>query len=136
MQPEALEIICKKSQIPIALDEELVWVMDKQKKLELLQGIKPHFLVLKPTLHGGFGSVKEWIDLARIQGIDWWLTSYLESNIGLNAIAQFASTYDNDLHQGLGTGGLYNNNIISPMYVKQGRFRYARSQTWGDVPMS
>lgn len=133
MQPEALEIVCKKSQIPIALDEELIWVREERDRLQLLQEIRPHYLVLKPTLHGGFASVKNWIDLAEIQGIGWWMTSYLESNIGLNAIAQFASNYELTIHQGLGTGSLYNNNIISPIQIANGRFSYAKSTTWGDI---
>ena len=132
MQPEALEIVCKKSQVPIALDEELIWIQDEEERLKLLQEIRPHYLVLKPTLHGGFESVKNWIDLASIQGIDWWITSYLESNIGLNAIAQFASTYDNTNHHGLGTGSLYENNIDSPIYIENGRLKYANT-SWSDV---
>ncbi len=133
MQPEALEIVCMKSEIPVALDEELILVVDERDRLELLQAIKPHYLVLKPTLHGGFGSVKEWIDLAEMHGIQWWITSYLESNIGLNAIAQFASLYKNDLHQGLGTGSLFENNIFSPIQVEKGYLKYADSEIWGDV---
>lgn len=133
MQPEAMEIVCKKSQIPIALDEELIGLNRQKDRIELLQEIRPHYLVLKPTLHGGFSSVKDWIDLAEIHNIEWWMTSYLESNIGLNAIAQFASLYENDEHHGLGTGGLYHNNIISPIQIDQGYFKYAKSNTWGDV---
>ncbi|MEM6829342.1 MAG: o-succinylbenzoate synthase [Bacteroidota bacterium] len=133
MQPEALEIVCKKSEIPVALDEELVWVRNERDRLQLLQEIRPHYLVLKPTLHGGFGAVKNWIDLAGIQGIGWWITSYLESNIGLNAIAQFASNYPLENHQGLGTGSLYTNNIVSPIQIEGGYFKYAKSAIWGDV---
>ena len=81
----------------------------------------------------GFSSVKNWIDLAEIQGVDWWITSYLESNIGLNAIAQFASQYENQEHHGLGTGNLFHNNIISPIQIESGIFKYAKSSTWGDV---
>ena len=132
-QPEAMEIVCKKSQIPIALDEELVWVRNEQEKLKLLQEIKPHYLVLKPTIHGGFESVKNWIDLAEIQGVEWWITSYLESNIGLNAIAQFVSLYENSEYHGLGTGSLYHNNIISPIIINKGYFQYAQSSNWGEV---
>lgn len=133
MQPEAMQIVCAKSKIPIALDEELIWVRNEQERLKLLQELRPQYLVLKPTLHGGFSAVKNWIDLASIQGIDWWITSYLESNIGLNAIAQFASTYDNSNHHGLGTGSLYHNNIVSPIQIAQGYLKYAKSSTWGDV---
>ncbi len=133
MQPEALEIVCSKSLIPIALDEELIWVTNEKERLQLLQEIRPHYLVLKPTLHGGFDSVRNWIDLAEIQGIEWWMTSYLESNIGLNAIAQFASLYENELHHGLGTGGLYVNNIDSPIKIERGHFKYRSNATWGEV---
>jgi o-succinylbenzoate synthase len=133
MQPEAMQIVCKKSPIPIALDEELIGLNSEQARIEMLQEIRPHYLVLKPTLHGGFGSVKDWIDLAEMHNIEWWMTSYLESNIGLNAIAQFASLYDNEEHHGLGTGGLYHNNIISPIQIEQGYFKYAESLTWGDI---
>jgi o-succinylbenzoate synthase len=133
MQPEAMEIVCQKSQIPIALDEELIWVNGEQERMNLIQELKPHYLVLKPTLHGGFSIVKNWIELAEMHGIGWWVTSYLESNIGLNAIAQFASLFPNDLHHGLGTGGLYHNNIISPIQIDNGFFKYAKSSTWGDV---
>lgn len=133
MQPEAMEIVCKKSQIPIALDEELIGLNRQKDRIELLQSIRPHYLVLKPTLHGGFSSVKDWIDLADMHNIEWWMTSYLESNIGLNAIAQFASLYKNEEHHGLGTGGLYHNNIISPIQIDEGYFKYAESLTWGDI---
>lgn len=133
MQPEAMEIVCKKSLIPIALDEELVWVQDERQRLQLLQELRPQYLVLKPTLHGGFSSVKNWIDLAEIQGIDWWITSYLESNIGLNAIAQFASLYENSNHHGLGTGSLYHNNIASPIEIKDGHFGYSKNANWEEM---
>lgn len=133
MQPEAMEIVCSKGEIPIALDEELIWVGGERERLQLLQDLKPQYLVLKPTLHGGFSSVKNWIDLAEIQGMGWWITSYLESNIGLNAIAQFASLYENSEHHGLGTGDLFHNNIVSPIQIENGFFKYAKSSTWGDV---
>ena len=78
--------------------------------------------------------MKEWIDLAEIHGIEWWVTSYLESNLGLNAIAQFASLYpQNEEFHGLGTGGLYHNNIQSPIIIDRGFFTYAKSSVWGDV---
>jgi len=133
MQPEAMQIVCAKSEIPIALDEELIWVNGERERLQLLQDLKPQYVVLKPTLHGGFSSVKNWIDLAEIQGVNWWITSYLESNVGLNAIAQFASLYENDEYHGLGTGNLFHNNIISPIQIEDGFFKYAKSSTWGDV---
>ncbi|NQZ76933.1 MAG: o-succinylbenzoate synthase [Ekhidna sp.] len=131
-QPEAMELICNRSEIPIALDEELIGIENSRDRVDLLQDLKPHYLVLKPTLHGGFNSVKEWIDLAEMHGISWWITSYLESNIGLNAIAQFASKYpDNKTFHGLGTGNLYSNNITAPIIIEDGFFRYAKSKVWG-----
>ncbi|WP_424961915.1 o-succinylbenzoate synthase [Ekhidna sp.] len=134
MQPEAMELVCNRSEIPIALDEELIGINGSRNRVDLIQELKPHYLVLKPTLHGGFASVKEWIDLAEIHGIEWWVTSYLESNLGLNAIAQFASLYpQNEEFHGLGTGGLYHNNIQSPIIIDRGFFTYAKSSVWGDV---
>lgn len=131
MQPEAMELVCNRSEIPIALDEELIGINGSRNRVDLIQELKPHFLVLKPTLHGGFASVREWIDLADMHGVEWWITSYLESNLGLNAIAQFASLYpQNKEFHGLGTGGLYNNNITSPIMIDRGFFKYAKSNVW------
>lgn len=133
MQPEAMELVCNRSEIPIALDEELIGIENSRDRVDLLQELKPQYLVLKPTLHGGFNSVKEWIDLAEMHGISWWVTSYLESNLGLNAIAQFVSLYpENKEFHGLGTGGLYHNNITSPIVIDQGNFTYAKSSVWGE----
>ncbi len=134
MQPEAMELICSRSEIPIALDEELIGINASRERVDLLQDLKPHYLVLKPTLHGGFASVKEWIDLAEMHGIKWWITSYLESNLGLNAIAQFTSRFsNNESFHGLGTGGLYHNNVTSPIVIDRGCFTYAKSSVWGEV---
>ena len=133
MQPEAMEMVCMKSEIPIAFDEELIYVFSSEDRMSLLQELKPHYLVLKPTLHGGFNSVSEWIDLAEMHNIGWWITSYLESNLGLNAIAQFTSLYDNKEYHGLGTGGLFSNNVVSPIVVERGKLRYADSMVWGDI---
>lgn len=131
LQPEAMELICQKSEIPIALDEDLIHVVSSREKLQLIQEIKPQFLVLKPSLHGGFGGVKEWIDLAEMHGIPWWITSYLESNIGLNAIAQFTSLFQTREHHGLGTGHLYYKNIPSPIRIENGYLSYEKSNVWG-----
>jgi o-succinylbenzoate synthase len=132
-QPEAMEIVCLKSPIPIAFDEELIGIDKEQDRMELVQELKPQYLVLKPTLHGGMQSVKEWIDLAEIQGIEWWMTSYLESNIGLNAIAQFTSTFANSNHSGLGTGNLYQNNIESPIVIEKGFLQYDEGKKWDHI---
>ncbi|GIW21127.1 MAG: o-succinylbenzoate synthase [Candidatus Sericytochromatia bacterium] len=122
--------LCKDSPIPIALDEELINVKTENGKKFLLEIIKPRYIVLKPTLIGGFQSCKEWIDLANSKNIDWWITSALESNIGLNAIAQFTSCFDNNLHQGLGTGLLYENNINSPLILESEYLKYDKSLKW------
>ena len=120
-QLSAMNELCKQSPIAIALDEEMIGVYDYHHKESLLQIITPQFIVLKPSLHGGFTGCQEWIKLAESYGIAWWLTSALESSIGLNAIAQFTATYQNDLPQGLGTGGLYTNNFESPLVVANGQ---------------
>ncbi len=117
-QIEKMAELCQKSPLPIALDEELIGIMDKKDKENLLKTIQPPFIILKPTLLGGFEATKEWIDIAKNMKIDWWITSALESNIGLNAIAQFTANFQNPLPQGLGTGGLYHNNIDSSLYLE------------------
>lgn len=104
--------------LPIALDEELIGVNQPEEKKRLLETIKPQYIILKPTLHGGIIGATEWIELARSMDIGWWITSALESNIGLNAIAQWCSTYNNPLPQGLGTGALYTNNIEMPLFIQ------------------
>lgn len=129
-QPEAMELICRKSPIPIAFDEELIGLNSLSQKKELLTYCKPAFLVLKPTLLGGFRHVKEWMDLADYYGIGWWLTSALESNIGLNAISQFAAQYHHEIPQGLGTGQLYENNIKSPLTIVSEYLRYDQRLNW------
>jgi o-succinylbenzoate synthase len=127
---DVMKRLCKHSPLPIALDEELIGVQGYQNKLELLLEIKPHYIVLKPTLLGGILSTIEWINIAESLNIGWWITSALESNVGLNAIAQFTSTYHNKLPQGLGTGQLYENNISSPLVVKDGFLRYEAHLNW------
>lgn len=110
--------LCHQPIVPIALDEELIGINNIGEKQCLLDTIKPQYLILKPSLHGGFSGCEEWITLAEERGINWWATSYLESNVGLNALAQWVFTKDNPLHQGLGTGQLYTNNIASPLSVR------------------
>lgn len=112
--------ICRVTPLPIALDEELIGVVGKAKKNELLETIQPQYIILKPSLHGGILGASEWIQLANNKSIPWWMTSALESNVGLNCIAQFASTFENSLPQGLGTGGLYENNTPSKLFIEQG----------------
>lgn len=125
-----LKDLIQKSPIPIALDEELIPVRDFDQKVDLLDELQPHYLILKPSLLGGFQSTKEWIGLAESKGVDWWITSALESNIGLNAIAQFVSQYDNELPQGLGTGQLYENNFDSPLKLKRDLMSYNPKSEW------
>lgn len=110
--------LCSQTPLPIALDEELIGI--HHRKAELLKEILPQFIILKPSLHGGIAGCKEWISLADNLQIPWWMTSALESNVGLNAIAQFTSTYNNPLPQGLGTGSLYVQNTPTNMRVKGG----------------
>lgn len=110
--------ICNKSPIPIALDEELIGIYSTIEKEKLLDTIQPQFLVLKPSLHGGFSGCDEWIELAEQRKIGWWITSYLESNIGLNAIAQWTFHKNAQGFQGLGTGGLFTNNLESPLEIR------------------
>lgn len=127
--PEMTEL-CEKTPLDIALDEELIGVFDITEKRKLLQTIQPQYIILKPSLIGGFKGTKEWIDIANSFGIGWWITSALESNIGLNAIAQFTYTLQNEMPQGLGTGGLYTNNFDSPLLVNQGTLLYDPKREW------
>ena len=106
--------LCRESPLPIALDEELIGVNDPEMKRHMLNIIKPRYIILKPSLHGGMSGCREWIDIARDMGVGSWITSALESNIGLNAIAQFASSIYGDnitMPQGLGTGQLFTDNF-------------------------
>lgn len=121
------------SPIPIALDEELIPIRDKAEREKLLLSIMPQYIILKPSLLGGFEDCNEWISIAESLGIKWWMTSALESNIGLNAIAQYAAIKDNDMPQGLGTGSLYVNNIDSPLTIEKGRLVFDGANKWGDI---
>lgn len=122
--------LCKVTPFPIALDEELIGVFSFDEKKQLLLKIRPHYIILKPSLIGGFRGTKEWIDLAQQLNIGWWITSALESNIGLNAIAQFTFLQNNSMPQGLGTGGLYTNNFDCPLEVKNGQLWYNSNENW------
>ncbi|WP_066836333.1 o-succinylbenzoate synthase [Rufibacter ruber] len=129
-QLEAMQLLCGVSPIPIALDEELIGVQGTEQKWKLLDFIRPAYVILKPTLTGGLSSSRSWIQVAESLGIAWWLTSALESNIGLNAIAQFAAEFHNPLPQGLGTGQLYHNNLASPLQVRGEELWYNPEQSW------
>ena len=122
--------ICAESPIPIALDEELIGKSSIEEKQYLIEKVKPEYLILKPTLLGGLNSTKEWVEIAERNNIKWWLTSMLESNIGLNAIAQFVATLKPSLPQGLGTGQLYHNNIPSPLYLEGPYMKYGSHNAW------
>lgn len=122
--------LCKTSNLPIALDEELIGVFSAAEKETLLLKIRPQYIVLKPSLVGGYRGTKEWIDLAEKYKIGWWITSALESNIGLNAIAQWTFTLKNHMPQGLGTGALYANNFESPLEVRNGLLWYNAQAGW------
>lgn len=129
-QPEIMAEICSRSPIPIALDEELIGIKSEKIKCHLLDTIKPDYIILKPSLCGGFSEADRWITAARERNIGWWATSALESNIGLNAIARWVSKYSPVLPQGLGTGSLYTNNIASPWLVEDAQLKYDSNQKW------
>jgi o-succinylbenzoate synthase len=129
-QLNAMAKLCEQTPLPIALDEELIGVFSFQDKQRVLQMIKPQFIILKPSLVGGFRGSQEWIDLAEGLNINWWITSALESNVGLNAIAQWTYTLKNNRPQGLGTGSLYTNNFPSPLIVKNGTLQYDLKENW------
>jgi o-succinylbenzoate synthase len=122
--------LCKNTPFPIALDEELIGVFSWAKKEELLLKIKPQYIILKPSFIGGFRGTQEWISLAEKHNIGWWITSALESNIGLSAIAQWTFLQHNIMPQGLGTGALYTNNFDCPLRVSQGQLWYNQEQDW------
>ncbi len=122
--------LCADTPLPIALDEELIPVIERAEKKQLLDTIRPQYVIFKPSLIGGFESCEEWIELSSSYGTGWWVTSALESNIGLNAIAQWTYTLDNPMPQGLGTGSLYTNNFPSPLFVAKGEIGYDPNQAW------
>ncbi len=129
-QWNAMAELCQKSPIPIALDEELIGINEFSLKEKMLSTIKPHYIILKPSLCGGFLGSNEWIELANKHSIGWWITSALESNIGLNAIAQWVATLNTKMPQGLGTGNLYINNISSPICQIDDVLTYDKNLSW------
>jgi len=134
-QWEEMAKLCAESPLAIALDEELIGVFSKKDKEELIKTILPQYIILKPSLIGGYLGTESWIEMAEKNKVSWWITSALESNIGLNAIAQFTYKLKTKIPQGLGTGGLFTNNINSPLMVKNGKLHYNRkdmSYHWGD----
>ena len=115
---KAMAELCHSTPTPIALDEELIGVLNYESKKTLIKEIKPQYIILKPALVGGFSGSDEWIQLAEQNNIGWWITSALESNIGLNAIAQYTYTKNNPMPQGLGTGALFTNNFETNLHLE------------------
>ena len=132
-QWEEMAKLCKETPLPIALDEELIGVDDFEEKKKLMDTIQPQYIILKPSLLGGIKGSKEWIDLAEEREIPWWITSALEANVGLNAIAQWTYTLNNPMPQGLGTGQLYTNNVESPLFMEKGFLGYNPESNWQKI---
>lgn len=122
--PELMAFLCRVSPLKIALDESLIGVYDHDAKVSLLDEVNPAYIILKPSLCGGFSGSEEWIRMAEDRGIGWWVTSALESNVGLNALAQWTSTLNTNMPQGLGTGALFTNNFESPLRLDSDRLTY------------
>lgn len=127
---DSMSELCKTTPFPIALDEELIGVFLVEEKEALLQKIRPQYIILKPSFVGGFRGTQEWISLAEKHNIGWWITSALESNVGLNAIAQWTYLLHNSMPQGLGTGALYTNNFECPLEVSNGQLWYNTKLDW------
>lgn len=123
-RPELMAKLCKKTPLPIALDEELIGKGSEEERIETLDFINPQFIILKPALCGGFSGSSQWIEEAEKRGIGWWITSALESNVGLDAIAQFTAAINAKGPQGLGTGNLFTNNFITPISLEGDQLRY------------
>lgn len=132
-QYDKMAKLCSETPLPIALDEELIGVISTSHKAALLDKIQPQFIILKPSFIGGFRGSQQWIELAEQRNIGWWITSALESNIGLNAIAQWTFTLGTSMPQGLGTGALYTNNIDSPLAVENGSLWYRPHLGWSTI---
>ncbi|MFD1063732.1 o-succinylbenzoate synthase [Winogradskyella litorisediminis] len=129
-QFEDMARLCETSPLAIALDEELIGVFTLDKKEEIISIIQPQYIILKPSLIGGFKGSQEWINTAEQHSVNWWITSALESNVGLNAIAQWTFTLKNKMPQGLGTGCLFTNNFDTPLIVKNGTLQYDKNLSW------
>jgi len=134
-QIEDMARICAESPVAIALDEELIGVTDSESKRQMLTYVRPSYIILKPSLCGGFAQADEWIDIAVGLGIGWWATSALESNVGLNAIAQWVAAKRPVMPQGLGTGLLYSNNIMSPLELRGQALFYNPQSRWRALPL-
>lgn len=128
-QLDAMADICKHSPIPVVLDEELIGIKPTDMERVIVK-TKPAYIILKPSLLGGFKQSEEWIRMAEKHQVKWWITSALEANIGLNAIAQWTFTLNSELPQGLGTGQLYHNNIPSPLEIRNAKLFYQTKNDW------
>ena len=129
-QWDQMAYLCEKSPLDIALDEELIGVFSNQDKQRLLNHINPQYIILKPSFIGGFKGSDSWIELSQTNNVQWWITSALESNVGLNAISQYTFTKNSTLPQGLGTGSLYTNNIASALQITKGTLCYNPTKKW------
>jgi o-succinylbenzoate synthase len=129
-QTKAMAALCRDSPVPIALDEELIGKHTREERSQLLDAIQPQYIILKPTLLGGIEAADDWVLLAENREVGWWATSALESNVGLNAIAQWVATHEPTLPQGLGTGQLYHNNIEAPIRIAEGHLHYDSIHAW------
>ncbi len=127
---EAMAELCAATPLPIALDEDLIGLNTRLAKKELLEHVRPQHIVIKPSMVGGWAAAHEWIDLAEERNIGWWITSALESSIGLNAIAQWTATLKPSIPQGLGTGNVYTDNIPSPLHMLNGELHYSPEMPW------
>lgn len=127
---QELADLCRLSPVPIALDEELIFVTSPKEKKRLLETVKPDYLILKPSLHGGLSGCENWIELAKNNNCGWWITSALESNIGLNAIAQWTFHVQARNEQGLGTGQLFTNNFDSPLEITGEQLWFRPERSW------
>ncbi len=133
IQPKQWQLmakLCEQTPLPIALDEELIGIFTTKEKERLINAINPQYIILKPSLIGGFEGSNQWITMANAKRIGWWITSALESNVGLNAIAQFTYSLGVTMPQGLGTGSLFTNNFDAPLAVKNGYLYYNPKLQW------
>ena len=128
-QWENMSFLCENSPVAIALDEELIGLQDGDKE-RMIKNVQPKYIILKPSLLGGIEKCEDWIEIANKNKIKWWATSALESNIGLNAIAQWVYQKDTKMKQGLGTGKLFSNNILSPYIIEKGCLKYSTENKW------
>lgn len=130
---KAMTQLCKRTPLPIALDEELIGLQDSTQQQSMLETIKPQYIILKPSLLGGLKKSEQWIEMAKKLNIGWWATSALEGNIGLNAIAQWTYKQQVSMPQGLGTGQVFSNNVDSPLEIRGQELWYSKNLHWGTI---